>query len=32
LATQVVEIFAEEGARFDYYDLEERQRTSLNFH
>ena len=31
LATQVVEIFAEEGARFDYYDLEESSVSTTRF-
>lgn len=31
LATQVVEIFAEEGARFDYYDLEESSASTTRF-
>lgn len=31
LATQVVEIFAEEGARFDYYDLEESSESTTRF-
>ena len=31
LATQVVEIFAEEGAYFDYYDLEESAGTTTRF-
>ena len=31
LATQVVEIFAEEGAFFDYYDLEESSASTTRF-
>lgn len=31
LATQVVEIFAEEGAFFDYYDLEESSESTIRF-
>ena len=31
LATQVVEIFAKEGARFDYYDLEESSESTTRF-
>lgn len=31
LATQVVEIFAEEGALFDYYDLEESSESTTRF-
>jgi Fe-S cluster assembly protein SufD len=31
LATQVVEVFAEEGSMFDYYDLEESTATTSRF-
>lgn len=31
LATQVVEIFAAEGSRFDYYDLEESSISTIRF-
>jgi Fe-S cluster assembly protein SufD len=31
LSTEVVEIFAEEGARFDYYDLEESSISTTRF-
>jgi Fe-S cluster assembly protein SufD len=31
ISTEVVEIFAEEGARFDYYDLEETSESTTRF-